>query len=61
MEKTLWLMLWYGLVGVATNRGVYKYIYDYQYDMKRLEADLRICKEEAVYVINPSVHVALEG
>jgi hypothetical protein len=61
MEKTLRLMLWYGLVGILNNRGVYKYIYDYQYDMKRLEADLRICKEEAVYVINPSVHVALEG
>ena len=61
MERTLWLMLWYGLIGVKTNRGVHKYVYDYQYDMKRLEADLRICKDEAVFVINPALHVALEG
>jgi hypothetical protein len=61
MDHALWLLLWYGMIGIQTSKGVQKYIYDYQYDMKRLDADIRICDEEAVFVINPALHVALVG
>lgn len=59
LDRALWLMLWYGMIGVRNSMGVQKYVYDYQYDMKRLEADLRISTREAVFVINPALQVAL--
>ena len=53
-------MLWYGVIGIALSGGVEKFIYDYDYDMKRLEAEIRNNLDEPLYVINPALRVGLK-
>lgn len=53
------LLLWYGLIGIETVGGQAKYIYDFDYSFKRLQAEVRLAGESAIYVINPALHVAL--
>ena len=50
------LMLWYGLLGIAESSGS-RYIYDYDYNLKRLEAGLE--KDDTLYAMNPAIAVAL--
>jgi hypothetical protein len=47
-------MLWYGVIGI-TSAGSEKYIYDYDYNMKRLEAEIRNPEEEMLYAINTAM------
>jgi hypothetical protein len=53
------LMLWYGVLGVAAGTGSEHFIYDYDYDMQRLEAEIRSSTDEVLYVINSALHVAM--
>lgn len=58
-DTAIQLMLWYGLVGVSDSEGIARYIYDYRYNMKRLNAEVLQRGSEAVLVINPALHVGL--
>lgn len=58
-EIAFQLMLWYGVLGVKSHKGEAHFIYDYEYNMKRLEAEVRNFKGEETYTINPALHVAL--
>ena len=40
LENAFQLMLWYGVLGIAWE-GEERYIYDYDYSMKRLEAEIQ--------------------
>src|SRR5438105_1598366 len=48
LEKAFYLMLWYGVLGIASNRSGH-FIYDYGYDMKRLEAEIKTATDEVLY------------
>jgi hypothetical protein len=58
-ETAFRLMLWYGVLGIVIKDAREKFIYDYEYNIRRLEAELRLMKDEALYVVNPALHVAL--
>ncbi|MFT2215650.1 P-loop ATPase, Sll1717 family [Rhizobium giardinii] len=58
-EKAFTLMLWYGVLGIRTKDHSERFIYDYEYNMKRLNAEARILGEEVLYVTNAALHVAL--
>ena len=60
-ERAFTLMLWYGVLGVVSKDGTDRFIYDYEYNMKRLSAEMRVLGEQAKYVTNPALHVALSG
>jgi hypothetical protein len=53
------LLLWYGVLGIATNTGAERYIYDYDYDKALLDADLAQEKDEVLFIVNPALHVGL--
>jgi hypothetical protein len=50
-------MLWYGVIGVANNDNRGQFIYDFDYRMKRLDAEVRTLGEDALFVVNPAFHV----
>ena len=58
-NNALQLMLWYGVLGVGSKEGHERFIYDYDYDVKRLEAEIRLQRGEVLYIVNPALHVAL--
>jgi hypothetical protein len=58
-EQALWLMLWYGVLGITTSNGEERFIYDYDYNMKRLEAEIRNVGNEMLYIVNAGLHVGL--
>jgi len=58
LDRAFQLMLWYGVVGLETDSGA-RYIYDYEYKLKRLEAAERNLGDGVLYAINPAIHVAL--
>lgn len=58
-EEAFRLMLWYGVLGFKHADGREKYIYDYEYSLKRLLAEARIAGDQAVYVINDAIHVSM--
>ena len=37
------------------------YIYDFDYNMKRLQAEADTQKDEPLFVVNPALHVALKA
>lgn len=57
--KAFRLMLWYGILGIAISDKDENFIYDYEYNMKHLEAEARALGDDALYVVNPALHVAL--
>jgi hypothetical protein len=61
LETAFRLMLWYGVLGVAERDGRERFIYDYEYNMKRLEAEVRNAGNDALFVTNSAIHVALSG
>jgi len=61
LDQAFNLMLWYGVLGVIGRDGEGLFIYDYEYDMKRLEAEIKTGVGEILYVANPALHVALRG
>jgi hypothetical protein len=61
LDRAFHLMLWYGVLGVAHDGGEEHFIYDFDYDMRRLEAEIRTSSDEMLYVTNSAFHVALRG
>lgn len=59
LEEAFRLMLWYGVVGLKVAGGHDRYIYDYDYNMKRLEAEVRSAGPNAKFVANDAIHVGL--
>jgi hypothetical protein len=59
LDKLFAYMLWYGVIGVVSMNNSEKYIYDYEYNVTRLVAEVEAQKEEPLYVINPALHAAL--
>jgi transketolase len=53
------LMLWYGVIGIVNLQGTERFIYDYEYNIKRLEAEARLIGVEGFYVTNAALHIAL--
>ncbi|AOO79484.1 P-loop ATPase, Sll1717 family [Bosea vaviloviae] len=53
------LMLWYGLLGVINSSGKTKYIYDFDYNRTRFEAEIQNVDDEPLYELNPGLHVGL--
>jgi hypothetical protein len=60
-EKLFQYMLWYGVLGVVNKNNVECYIYDFDYNMNRLQAEADTQKEEPLFVFNPALHVALKA
>lgn len=61
LEQAFTLMLWYGVVGFKSGSGIERYIYDLDYNMKRLEAEVRGAGASVEYVANDAIHVGLVG
>ena len=53
------LMLWYGILGVPDDDSIGKFIYDFQYNMKRMKAAAGGLNDTTKYVINPALYVGL--
>jgi hypothetical protein len=47
-------------MGIAVADGGIRFIYDYDYNMKRLEAEIRNLGEDMLYVVNRGLHVGLK-
>jgi hypothetical protein len=60
-EKLFQYMLWYGVLGVVNEKNVECFIYDFDYNMNRLQAEIDTQKSEPLFVFNPALHVALEA
>jgi hypothetical protein len=61
LDTAFRLMLWYGVLGVAAGTGAEHFIYDYDYDIQRLEAEIRSNPDEVLYVTNLALHVGMRG
>jgi hypothetical protein len=48
------LLVWYGFLGIPGPDGKAVFIYDREYDMRRLEADRQKQGENLLYVVNPA-------
>ena len=48
------LLVWYGFLGIPGASGNSLFIYDREYDMRRLEADRRAQGGDLLYVVNPA-------
>ncbi|MVA17678.1 hypothetical protein GOZ94_01795 [Agrobacterium vitis] len=59
IEEAFRLMLWYGVIGIIKSDGQERYIYDYDYSIKRLEAESRASGDGLGYAINSAIQVAL--
>jgi hypothetical protein len=60
-EKLFQYMLWYGVLGIVNQNNVECYIYDFEYNMNRLQAEVDTQKDEPLYAFNPALHVALQA
>ena len=58
-ERAFSLMMWYGVIGLKGNDDRDRYIYDFEYNAKRLEAEAKLLGDLALFVTNPALHVAL--
>jgi hypothetical protein len=61
LDTAFRLMLWYGVLGVAAGTGAEHFIYDYDYDIQRLEAEIRNSADEVLYATNLALHVGMRG
>jgi hypothetical protein len=53
-EKVIHLLMWYGFLGIPDRNGTAVYIYDRQYDIRRLEAEREQQGEDILFVVNPA-------
>lgn len=60
-RKAFSLMMWYGVIGLKCKDGSDRYIYDFEYNAKRLDAEARLMGDSAEFTTNPALHVALAG
>lgn len=61
VDTAVKLLLWYGVFGVANADDDIRYIWDFSYNQKRLEAEVRRAGPDILYRTNPALHVALAG
>jgi hypothetical protein len=61
LDNAFELMLWYGVLGIGSRDGNLRFIYDYEYSLKRLQAEIRSIGEDVLYVVNSALHVALRS
>lgn len=61
LEDAFHLMMWYGVIGILGADEHEKFIYDYEYNIRRLDAEVRNLKESARFAVNPALHVALNS
>ncbi|MEO3470461.1 hypothetical protein AAFN86_01250 [Roseomonas sp. CAU 1739] len=54
IEKTVEILLWYGFLGISDNSGNRIFIYDREYDFRRLENERMSLGEDLLYVLNPA-------
>ena len=54
VKKVIELLLWYGFLGVIDQTDKPVYIYDREYDFRRLEAERGSTTAEVLYAINPA-------
>jgi len=54
VKQLVELLLWYGFLGVAGPNGETIFIYDLEYDFRRLAAERDLLKGEVLYVVNPA-------
>lgn len=60
-QRAFTLMMWYGVIGLKGKDGRDRYIYDFEYNAKRLEAEAKLMGADGIYVTNPALHVALSS
>ena len=60
-DKLFDYMLWYGVIGVVNENNVECFIYDFDYNLNRLKAEISLQKDEPLYAFNPALHVALKS
>ena len=60
-NKLFQYMLWYGILGVVNQNNVECYIYDFNYNLHRLQAEADTQNEEPLYVFNPALRIALKA
>jgi hypothetical protein len=59
-SRAIELMLWYGLLGVVGRDDQDRFIYDYNYNARRLHAEIAR-DDPATLVVNPALHVGLSS
>jgi hypothetical protein len=52
--EVIHLLLWYGFLGIADGQGRPIYIYDWNYDIRRVDAERTRQGSDLLYVINPA-------
>ena len=52
MTETIELLLWYGFLGFMNEASMPLFIYDVEYDYRRLEAERDRLKGDVFYVVN---------
>jgi hypothetical protein len=60
VDRIVDLLLWYGFLGVPGPGGRAIYIFDRDYDMRRLDADRRAQGADLLYVVNPAFLMGLK-
>jgi len=58
LEDAFNLMLWYGVIGIVNKANQDRFIYDVEYNMKRILAEIRNM-QDPLYATNAAIHVAL--
>lgn len=56
--KAFDLMLWYGILGFPTESGP-RFVYNYAYDLARMQVALRANGDDGNFIINPALYVGL--
>lgn len=57
--ETIDLLLWYGFLGFLDDSAKPRFIYDVEYDFRRLEAERAHQKDDIIYVVNPAFMTGL--
>ena len=52
VAETIELLLWYGFLGFVSETSISLFIYDVEYDYRRLEAERERLKGDVLYVVN---------
>ena len=53
--------IWYGFLGFISEASIPVFIYDVEYDYRRLEAERNRLKGDVLYVVNPAFLKGLSG
>lgn len=59
LEEVFRLLLWYGVIGVRDKAGREHFIYDHDYNAKRLDAEIKRAGQDVLFVTNAALHVGL--